>query len=142
MEETSLPMWFWVIYWIVLLINVASLWKLFLKANQPGWASIIPIYNTVVFLQIAGKPIWWLILIFIPGVNFVVGIIVLYDFCKAYGKSSIGFYLGMLILSFIFYPILAFTDTQYLGPGGKQAPTPENPNQPPPPPIPQSPNTL
>ncbi len=36
-------------------------WKFFEKANQPGWAAIVPIYNMVVILQIIGRPIWWIV---------------------------------------------------------------------------------
>jgi hypothetical protein len=38
------------------------MWKVFEKAGKPGWASIIPIYNVIVMLEIVGKPIWWLIM--------------------------------------------------------------------------------
>ncbi|MFO0261358.1 MAG: DUF5684 domain-containing protein, partial [Planctomycetota bacterium] len=41
---------------------IASLWIIFTKAGQPGWASLIPFYNLYVMLQIVGKPAWWLLL--------------------------------------------------------------------------------
>jgi len=107
------PMWVWVLYWIFMIINIVSIWKLFMKANKPGWASIIPIYNTIVFIQIAKKPVWWIILLFIPIVNLVIGVIVSYDFFKAYGKG-LGYFIGAAFLPFIFYPMLAFGDAQYL----------------------------
>ena len=44
------------------LIVVAGFWKTFTKAGKPGWAAIIPIYNVVVLLQIAGRPVWWILL--------------------------------------------------------------------------------
>lgn len=143
MEETSLPMWFWAIYWPVVILNIASVWKLYLKANQPGWASIIPIYNTVVMMKIIGRPVWWVLLMFVPLVNFVIGIIVSYEFMKAYGQDNFFFFLGILILSFIFMPILAFGNYNYVGPNAKK-PKVEDPNQmPPPPPMaPRDPNAL
>ena len=42
----------------------AAHWKMFAKAGRPGWASLIPIYNTYVILRIAENPGWWLILLF------------------------------------------------------------------------------
>ena len=42
-----------------------SLWRVFEKSGQPGWAAIVPIYNIYVLLEIADKPGWWVILMFI-----------------------------------------------------------------------------
>lgn len=75
-------------------------------------AAIVPIYNAYVFLQIAGKPGWWLVLLLIPIVNLVVGIIAMLSFCKNFGKGG-GFAAGMIFLPIIFYPILAFGDAAY-----------------------------
>ena len=96
----------------VTVLMIASVWKVFTKAGQPGWAAIIPIYNAYVFLKIAGKPGWWLVLLFIPLVNVVVGIIALVAFCRNFGKGG-GFVVGTIFLPIIFYPILAFGDAVY-----------------------------
>lgn len=98
----------------IAVLMIASYWKLFSQAGEPGWASIIPIYNGVVMLKIAGKPIWWLVLFFIPLVNFIVAIMVMIEFAKAYGKGA-GFGIGLTFLPFIFAPMLAFGDAQYVG---------------------------
>jgi hypothetical protein len=60
---------------VIIVPLIAGLWKCFSKANQPGWASIIPIYNGIVMLQIVGRPIWWIILYFIPCLNIFISII-------------------------------------------------------------------
>ena len=96
----------------VVLILVISMWKIFTKAGKPGWAAIVPIYNIIVMLEIACKPIWWFILMLIPLVNIIVIIIVLIEMAKRFGKG-VGFAIGMLILPFIFYPMLAFGDSKY-----------------------------
>lgn len=102
--------------WLAIMVFViAGLWKVFVKAGKPGWASIIPIYNAVVIFQIAGKPLWWLILLFIPFVNFIVLILVMIALAKSFGKGT-GFGLGCAFLSFIFIPILGFGDARYVGP--------------------------
>lgn len=93
---------------------IASIWKVFVKAGQPGWACIIPFYNLYILLKIAGKPGWWLLLFLIPLVNIVISILVLIDVAKAFGKGA-GFGLGLTFLGFIFYPILGFGDAQYQG---------------------------
>lgn len=106
-----------------LVVMIASAWKIFEKAGQPGWAAIVPIYNVVVLLQIVGKPLWWIILFLIPLVNVVAGILVYIDLAKCFGKST-GFAFGMLFLGFIFFPILAFGNARYLGNAGGGMPVP------------------
>ncbi len=95
-------------------VIIASLWKIFAKAGQPGWAAIVPIYNYYIMLKIVGRPGWWIILLFIPIVNFVIALMVTYELAKAFGKGM-GFFLGMLFFGFIFYPILGFGSAQYQG---------------------------
>jgi len=90
-------------------------WKVFSKADQPGWAAFIPIYNIVVMLQIVGRPTWWVLLCLIPFVNFIVFIILFLDLAKSYGKDTM-FALGLILLTPIFLPILAFGSAQYGGP--------------------------
>ena len=92
---------------------LASLWKLFTKAGKPGWASLVPIYNVIVLLQIAGRPAWWLLLMIIPVVNFFVVLVVAIDVAKNFGKGT-GFGVGLFFLGFIFYPILGFGDARYM----------------------------
>jgi hypothetical protein len=95
-------------------LMIAGMWKVFTKAGKPGWAAIVPIYNVIVLLQIAGKPIWWIILYLIPIVNLVIAILVTVEIAKRFGKGT-GFAIGMVFLPFIFYPILGFGDAQYQG---------------------------
>ena len=94
------------------LFLLVSYWKVFVKAGQPGWGILIPIYNIYLLLKIAGKPGWWLILYLIPLVNIVIAIIVNIDIAKNFGKDA-AFGLGLAFLGFIFYPILAFGSAQY-----------------------------
>ncbi|MFY7896491.1 MAG: DUF5684 domain-containing protein, partial [Phycisphaerales bacterium] len=66
--------------WIALIVLViAGSWKVFAKAGQPGWAVLVPIFNTYTLLKIVGRPWWWLLLLFIPFVNFIIAIIVALD---------------------------------------------------------------
>lgn len=99
---------------IIGVLMIVSMWKIFTKAGKPGWASIIPIYNFVVMLQIAQKPEWWIILMFIPFVNIIIAIIIAVAIAEKFGKTS-GFAIGMILLPVVFYPILAFGDARYQG---------------------------
>ena len=101
--------------WLVVLVGViAGLWKVFVKAGKPGWAAIVPIYNIIVWLEIVGKPIWWIVLLFIPFVNFVVLILLGIALAEKFGKSTL-FGVGIGLLGFIFIPILGFGDARYQG---------------------------
>jgi hypothetical protein len=101
-------------------VAIASLWRIFTKAGKPGWAAIIPIYNTVVMLQIVGRPLWFILLAFVPFVNLIVAVIICLDLARSFGKSAM-FGVGLIFLSIIFLPILAFGDARYVGPAARQA---------------------
>jgi hypothetical protein len=105
---------FWICYGVVILLMIAAIWKIFVKAGQPGWAAIVPIVNFYFLCKIAGRPGWWLILMFIPFVNFIILIILDIDIAKAFGKGA-GFGIGLLLLPFIFFPVLGFGSAQYHG---------------------------
>ena len=57
---------FTLLWLAITVLIVAGFWKVFVKAGEPGWAAIVPIYNIFVLLKIAGKPAWWIILMIIP----------------------------------------------------------------------------
>ncbi len=100
------------------ILQVIATWRIYEKAGQPGWASIIPFYNFYILLKIVGKPGWWIIWMFIPIANFVVGIWVTNLLSISFGKDA-AFTLGLIFLSIIFYPILGFGNAKYQGAAGK-----------------------
>lgn len=108
----GLGLGFMLVMLAVTLLVVASMWKIFVKAGKPGWAAIVPIYNFIVLLEIAGKPAWWIVLFIIPVVNFVIAIVLSIALAKKFGKG-VGYGLGLAFLGVVFYPMLAFGDAQY-----------------------------
>ena len=105
----------------ITVLMLATMWRVYEKAGKPGWAAIVPIYNMVVLLEIVGRPPLWILLFFIPFVNFVLAIMVTMDLAKSFGKSS-SFGLLLVFLPFIGYPILAFDKTvNYVGPAAATA---------------------
>jgi hypothetical protein len=97
---------------LIAVVMVAAMWKVFTKAGKPGWASLIPIYNIIVLLEIAGKPTWWIVLFLIPGVNFIIAIVTYIALAERFGKGG-GFAAGLILLGPIFFPILGFGGAQY-----------------------------
>ncbi len=98
----------------IVIFLVASLWKLYTKAGEPGWAAIVPIYNFITLLKIAGQPLWMIILFFIPIANIYALIVTWHGVSKRFGKDT-GFTVGLILLGFVFIPILAWGDAQYQG---------------------------
>ncbi len=101
---------FLIFYFVLLIFMIATLWKVFEKAGEPGWVALIPIYNAYkMTTSVAGKEPLWFFLLFIPLVGIVIAIMQTFAIAEKFGKSG-GFAVGMLFLPFIFYPILAFGD--------------------------------
>ena len=101
---------------------IAAMWMLFQKAGEPGWAAIVPFYNLYVLFKITwGNGIMFLLML-IPIANFVIMIMTYVKLAKAFGKGG-GWACGLIFLSFIFMPIMAFSkDIVYVGVPGKTAP--------------------
>ncbi len=99
--------------WIV--VALVGMWKLYVKAGKPGWASIVPFYNLYCLYDMAFGIGWLFLLTFIPFVNFVITIIMLFKLARAFGQG-IGFGFGLLFLTPIFMLILGFGGAEYIGP--------------------------
>ena len=107
---------FALVWLAIIVVFLISLWRLFVKAGKPGWAAIVPIYNQIVMLEIAGRPVWWfLIAMFVPFFGWWVQIVWFIDFAKSYGKST-GYGVFVALLPLIAVPVLAFSKTAYVGP--------------------------
>ena len=117
---------------------IASSWVLFTKAGEKGWKALIPVYNEYIMYKLTWHTSYFWIMF---AASMVSGFLSYFDesgivlFCvllmdillivlsivaeikvaKAYGQSG-AFAIGLILLPFIFYPILAFGDSKYIGP--------------------------
>jgi hypothetical protein len=96
----------------VSVLGVAGMWRVYEKAGEPGWACLVPIYNFIVLLRIAGERWWCIFLLLIPGINAAVYLLVTLDVARRFGKGIL-FGLGLLWAGFVFYPILGFGNAKY-----------------------------
>jgi hypothetical protein len=126
------------------IVITISQWRIYDKAGQPGWACLVPIYNTLVLLDIIRKPRIWLVYLLIAAViqgimsgmngengdannqslwltiiwlvaalvSVVLGLRITHGLATAFGKQ-VGFTIGLLLLPFVFFPILAFGSATY-----------------------------
>lgn len=100
---------------VVAVLAIIAMWRIYTKAGEPGWGSLIPFYNYYLLFKIAWGNGWLFLFLFVPVANIIVSLIVYYKLCVAFGHG-VGFYLGMLFLSPIFFMILAFDSSEYYGP--------------------------
>ena len=88
-------------------------YKIFKKAGrEDAWAAFIPIYNTIVMVDIIKKPIWWFIMLLIPFVNFIFGIMMADRLAKFFGKDTL-MTVVLVLFPYIGLPVLAFGDAVY-----------------------------
>ena len=100
------------LYLALIVLSIVAMWKLFTKAGKPGWACLIPVYNLIVLIEIAGKPIWWIILFFIPVVNVVISVLMYVGIAERFGRG-VGTVLGLIFFPYLFMLILGFGSAQY-----------------------------
>ncbi|MEM6735827.1 MAG: signal peptidase I [Bacteroidota bacterium] len=100
------------VFWFI--SQGTAYFRFFQKAGKKGWKGFIPIYNYYIHLDIIGRPPWWIILLFVPVINFFVALTMHLDLMKSFGKYT---YLDQ-VLGVVFAPIymnyIAWIDTTYL----------------------------
>jgi Family of unknown function (DUF5684) len=107
---------FFIIGMALAILQIIMMWLIFEKAGKPGWAAIVPFYNTYVLLKLVGRPGWWMLLFFLPIVNIVFLIMVMVDLATAFGKPGV-FAVLLIFLQPIGMAILAFSkNAVYRGP--------------------------
>lgn len=104
--------------------SVVGMWKMFEKADRPGWPALIPFYNSYKQCEIVmGNP-WYFLRLFvvvIPVIGWIAGIYFYFQIAKAtalaYGKPETWSW-GYLFLTPVFYCMTGFGDADYYGPMG------------------------
>jgi hypothetical protein len=81
---------FFFIFALVMYVYMAlALQTIAKKTNtENAWLAWIPIINIILMLNIAQKPLWWIILCFIPLVNIVILVIVWMAIAEARKKPN------------------------------------------------------
>lgn len=97
---------------VLIALIIAGQWKIYKKAGYPGWTAIVPFYNCVIQLRMTNRPLWWVVLLFVPIANIVFFVLMTRRTAGVFGKGT-GFTLGLIFLPFIFYPILGFGKASY-----------------------------
>ena len=113
----------------IAIVSIIGMWKMFTKAGEEGWKSIIPIYNMITLCKIVGVSPWWILIVFVSGllgiipilgsllnlaVSIYFSILLCVSTANSFGKDT-GFAVGLFFLSPIFYCILGFGSAKYEG---------------------------
>jgi len=97
-------------------LMLVAVWKVFAKAGEPGWASLIPFYNTYVEFRMAGYNPWLFLLLLVPVVNIVLALLVSYKIGETFGKGPVFNIVWMVLFPVVGWLILGFGDAQYRRP--------------------------
>jgi uncharacterized membrane protein YhaH (DUF805 family) len=111
MENGGIPLPMMIVYLVIIVASIAGMWKTFEKAGKPGWASLIPVYNWIVLLEIIDRPIWWIALLLCTG---PIGMILVgMDLGENFGKSKGWGAVLLGLFGFVGFPLIGFGDAQY-----------------------------
>ncbi|MDR0887480.1 MAG: DUF5684 domain-containing protein [Candidatus Nomurabacteria bacterium] len=109
---------FWLVYAIICLVIyipwIIGAWKVLTKAGEKGWKAIIPIYNTIVLLKIAGLSPWWVLGTFVNPLNIFVSFYRNIKLAEKFGKGA-GYGVLMAFFEPIMYLVLGFGSAEYNG---------------------------
>ena len=86
---------------------------LFKRAGKPVATAFVPIANFAGLLQLAGQSPWRMVLFLVPYLNLVMFAFWCRALAQAFGKSN-GFGIGLIALSPVYFPLLAFGDASYV----------------------------
>jgi signal peptidase I len=99
------------------LVNGLVFYKVFQKAGKKGWEAFIPIFNEYTILKIIQRPVWWIIFIFLPGLDLLFAFVVLVELAKCFGKFKLSQQAAAVLFGFIYFPYLGFSkDEKFYGP--------------------------
>ena len=104
---------------IVVVAPVFGIYKMFLKAGQPGWKAFIPFLNTWFMLEIAKKPKWWFFAQFIPVVGWFFSIVILIEFVKCFNKFKFYQHAATAFVPFLYFVYVGSNKKdRFIGPEG------------------------
>lgn len=114
----GIMIFYFLVIFVFSVLSIIALWRIFNKAGEAGWKSIIPFYNIIVYLKVVGRPGWWLLLLFVPIAQLIVLIITALDLAKSFGRSDLFGIVAIFLFGPIGHLIIAFSKDTYKGPAG------------------------
>jgi signal peptidase I len=110
----TMTQWF-IFFLIIQVIHFLGTWKLYKKAGKKSWQAIVPIYNAVVLMRIINRPVWWVILLFIPIINLLMFPVIWVETSRSFGKNkSLDTILSIVLLGFYNFYLNYFAEVTYI----------------------------
>ena len=79
----------WILFTLALqIVHFLGTWKLYKAAGYQAWQAAIPVYNAVILMKIINRPLWWVILLFIPTINLILFGVIWVEILRSFGKNS------------------------------------------------------
>ena len=80
----------WILFTLALqIVHFLGTWKLYKAAGYQSWQAAIPVYNAVILMKIINRPLWWVILLFIPTINLILFSVIWVEILRSFGKNSV-----------------------------------------------------
>jgi signal peptidase I len=80
----------WILFTLALqIVHFLGTWKLYKAAGYQAWQAAIPVYNAVILMKIINRPLWWVILLFIPTINLILFSVIWVEILRSFGKNSV-----------------------------------------------------
>jgi signal peptidase I len=79
--------WF-VFFLFTQVLHAIGTWKMYEAAGRKRWEAAVPLYNAIVLMKIINRPVWWVILLFVPVVNLIMIPVVWVETLRSFGKNS------------------------------------------------------
>jgi signal peptidase I len=102
---------------LIILFFPALLFWIFVDAGEPGWKSLVPVYNYFTWIKIISKPLWWLLFMLIPFISLFMIMLFLVETAKVYGKNRLGEQALAVLVPILYLPYLGLSPKEkYLTP--------------------------
>ena len=110
MESTTILL---ILMWLGIRVGLGLFFK---KADHAFWKAFVPVYSTLIWLDLIKRPKWWLVLTFIPVINLVLGIGMIVELLNVFGKRTLGQHVMASLFGYLFLPYYGSqTDLKYVG---------------------------
>ena len=79
----------WILFALaVQFVHFLGTWKLYVAAGYKAWQAAVPVYNAILLMKIINRPVWWVILLFIPTINLILFGVLWVETLRSFGRNK------------------------------------------------------
>lgn len=107
---------FWILSVLYFVATHIAFYKFFENMGVEGWKALVPFYGTYLAIKLIKKPLWWLLIYYLPFAGFIVWMGIISEFLKLHGKFFFWHHAVGIIFSGIYLPYIAYKEkVPYIG---------------------------